>query len=94
MNAKIPKDLIGIIGLKVHAKKAAEDVKEVTNICIEAFLQVYESLSIGLSLKALIQSEFSHWSWKTKISSDPIPMIISKTETCKLEKYSTLKTLS
>ena len=32
MNENTPNDLIGMIGLVVHAKKAIEDVKEVTSI--------------------------------------------------------------
>ena len=58
MNENTPNDLIGMIGLVVHAKKAIEDVKEVTSIWTAAFLQVYESLKIGLSFSAFIQRAF------------------------------------
>ena len=39
MKENTPKDLIGMIGLEVHAKKATDEVKEVTSICTAAFLQ-------------------------------------------------------
>ena len=39
MNEKTPNDLIGMIGLVVQAKKAIDDVNEVTSIWTAAFLQ-------------------------------------------------------
>ena len=42
--AKIPKALIGIRGLNALAKKATEVVLDVTNIALEALLNVYAIL--------------------------------------------------
>lgn len=39
MKEKTPKDLMGIMGLDVQAKKATDEVNDVTSICTAAFLQ-------------------------------------------------------
>ena len=45
----IPNAYIGIILLPIHDAKAPEDVREVTNIALEAFLIVYANLEFVLS---------------------------------------------
>ena len=52
--ANIPKAFKGIIGVKLHDMNAMEEVREVTNIALNACLKVYEILSIGSFLMALI----------------------------------------
>lgn len=84
--AKIPKLLSGMILLETQERKATAEVTEVTNICFEACLYVYEILRIGSCLIAAMQNEFYHESWNTKMSSAPIPTMMIKIDRCMLEK--------
>lgn len=86
MVANIPNDLIGIILLEVHDKNATAEVSDVTIIYFEACAYVYEILKIGCFLIASIVKEFCQLSWKTKISSAPIPTMMIMTERWRLEK--------
>jgi len=85
--ANMPKAFKGMIGVKLHETNAMAEVKEVTNIALNACLNVYESFRIGSFLMALILNVESQKSWKTKISSAPIPMTTSRAATCIYEKY-------
>jgi len=71
---------------KQQDPKATVDVSEVTSIDPIACLNARLNLSIGLFLIALIWNVFFQLSWKTKISSDPIPIIMMKTLIWKDEK--------
>ena len=87
--AKIPKALIGIIGLKALAKKATDVVLEVTAIALTDLLQAYAILSFLSSLKNLgaTFSLYLHASINTNISSAAMPRTIKIAKLCRLEKY-------
>jgi hypothetical protein len=82
----IPKLLIGINGLLIQAENATPLVKEVTSIYMKAFLTTRAIRSNGFCLIALIHLAFCQQSWKTKMSSQPMPTIIMTTDKCILEK--------
>jgi hypothetical protein len=50
----MPNEQIGIIGLKQVERKETAVVIDVTNIALEAFLKVYDSLSGILCLRTLM----------------------------------------
>jgi hypothetical protein len=83
---KIPKLLIGMIGLIEQDANATELVTDVTSIYMNAFLTTRDILSIGRCLIAFTHIAFFQQSWKTKISSHPIPTIIIIEEICREEK--------
>ena len=75
-----------MIGLIHVAKKDTAVVNEVTNIAPDALRNVYAKRNGNLSLMMLIFPVYTQKSWKTKISSQPIPMIMTKTEEWIVEK--------
>jgi len=58
----IPKEHIGIIGLKHVAKNDTAVVVLVTNMALEAFLKVYASRKATRFFKTLICYVCFHWS--------------------------------
>ena len=80
MAANIPKLLTGMMALKAQAKNATAEVRDVTSMVEAACLKAYDNLKTGLSLMASIVNAFCQQSWKTNTSSEPIPMIMMKTE--------------
>lgn len=82
----IPKLLIGMIGLIEQEAKATELVTDVTSIYMKAFLTTIDILSIGRCRIAFTHNAFFQQSWKTKMSSHPIPMIIIMEEIWSEEK--------
>ena len=80
--AYIPKELIGIIGLKTLAKKATDVVLDVTAVALAALLNEYASLlylSSAISLKQILCLQAST---NTKISSAAIPSTMKMTRVC------------
>ena len=88
----IPKLLIGMIGLIEQEANATELVTDVTSIYMNAFLTTRDILSIGRCLIAFTHNAFFQQSWKTKMSSQPIPTIIIMEEIWSEEKYFTPNT--
>lgn len=79
---KIPNAFKGIMGESVHEMKAIEEVAEVTNIARHACLKVKVSRRIGYLSNARIWKVDIQKSWKTKMSSAPIPIITRKAKRC------------
>jgi hypothetical protein len=71
--AKTPKAYIGMILLPAQDANATVDVKDVMNIDLLALLKVKVNLFLESSLIAFIKKEPSQKSWKTKMSSAPMP---------------------
>ena len=92
MPAKIPKDLIGIKGLKQLAKNATLVVEEVTAIALTALLN--EQASLFFLSERMFESILSlclHASINTNMSSAAIPRTMKITKVWRLLKYVTYK---
>jgi hypothetical protein len=85
MDAWIPNDLIGIIGLKAFAKKAAAVVLEVVAVALADLLNESASLFRLSSFISATLPLYSQRSMNTNMSSAPIPSTMKITRTCKLE---------
>ena len=82
----MPKAYNGLIGEMEHMRKATVDVSEVTNMALADFQKVYVSRRTGWFFKAAILVALAHMSWKTKMSSDPMPTMMIRQPKCKVPK--------
>ena len=80
--AYIPKDFIGIIGLKALARKATAVVLDVIAVSLAALLNEYANLLCGSSRIYLILWVYLHPSINTNIPSAPMPRIMNTKMAC------------
>ena len=76
---------MGMIGLRVFAKKATDVVLEVTAMALTALFQAYDILIFLSPLYTSIQALYLHASIKTKMLSAAIPRTMNITTLCKVE---------